>query len=104
MTFATAAVFLMGLVGNVGFAAACIPMAWKAWRSGRNEGIPPSSVWMFLIALSNFYGYLFFHYGYDPFTTIIGVVEIGSWSTVWWYNYFPRGERHRGPAVPDVWP
>jgi hypothetical protein len=85
-------VYAMGLIGNVGFGAACIPMAWKAYRSGRNEGIPVSAIWMFLIALSNFYGYLTLKHGYDPLVTLIGVVEITSWLTVWRYHYFPRRE------------
>ena len=90
MITANAFILLLGLIGNIGFGVACIPMTWRTWQSGKNEGIPLSSAWTFLIAIVSFYGYLLATYPWNPLTNIIGIVEALSWMIVLWYSYFPR--------------
>ena len=78
----------MGLIGGGLFACACIPMAWHVYRKGNTTGIAPSSTWLFLVALSMYFGYLFAEFGWHlPF--VFGLVEIACWLVVLKYQLYP---------------
>jgi len=81
---------LIGLLGGALFAVGCMPVAWKAIRTGKSVGTPLSTMWLLAVSLTLYSIYLFGSFGaHLPFWFMI--VELVCWSIALWYHYFPRG-------------
>lgn len=80
---------VLGFVGGSLFGCACVPMAWKAWRTGTHGTTPTSAMWLFLSACITYFGYLFLRFGFH-FAFVIGIVETLCWLIVIRYRYWPR--------------
>ncbi len=79
-----------GSLGGFLFATACIPMAVKTIRAGRDIGNPISTIWTFVGATLLFSIYLIAKTGIDNAPSIFLVTEFVCWSIAAWYHYFPR--------------
>lgn len=81
---------LLGAIANLLFSIACISMAWKTWRSGRDIGTPLSTMWTFFFFANAMFGvYLFGTFG-PHWLFANAVVETLCWKLALWYHYFPR--------------
>ncbi len=81
--------YALGTVGAVLFATACVPMAWKTFKLGRDIGTPLSTIWTFVLATLLFGIYLVGTIGLNVPTGMV-VIEFFCWSLALWYHYFPR--------------
>src|ERR1051326_5392561 len=80
---------ILGFAGNVGYASACVPMAWDTWRKGSDIGNSALTILTFTIANYCFATYLFGTFGVRwPYFLL--VLEAICWSIALWYHYFPR--------------
>lgn len=82
-------VSLLGIAGNLAFAVACVPTAWRTWRAGKSIGTPVGLAWNIFVACLLFYSYTAIQYVSDPLVYIGGAVEITCYAVVLWYHYFP---------------
>jgi len=81
---------IIGTLGNLGFAYACLPTAWKTFKAGKSIGVPVSLAWNIWVSCLLFYSYTFLSYTDDILVWIGGMVEISSYTVVLWYHYLPR--------------
>jgi hypothetical protein len=81
--------WLLGVLGNLAFAYACVPTAWRTWRAKRSIGTPIGLAWNIMTACLLFYSYVLLAHGYDLLVAICGAVEVLSYLVVIWFNYFP---------------
>jgi hypothetical protein len=84
---------ILGSAGNIAFAWACVPTAWRTLRAGKSIGTPIGLAWNIWIACALFYAYTFLSYRGDILVWIGGAVEITAHSLVIWLHYFPRNRR-----------
>lgn len=80
---------IIGTVGSILFATACVPMAWKTIRTGGDIGNPISTIWTFVGATLLFGAYLTESLGLT-IPVLMLWLEFACWSTALWYHYFPR--------------
>jgi uncharacterized protein with PQ loop repeat len=81
---------LLGIGGNIAFAWACLPTAYKTFKAKQSIGTPIGLAWNILIACLLFYGYTLLNYTYDPLVWVCGVIEILCYSIVIYYHYLGR--------------
>lgn len=81
---------VLGTLGNVAFAWACLPTAIATVRAGKSIGTPVGLAWNILIACLLFYGYMLLAYGLDPFLLACSCMETVAYGIVIWYHYLPR--------------
>lgn len=80
---------LCGVGANALYATACVPMAWKTWRAGKDIGNPLVTMWTFFIANLLFTAYGIGSFGGEwPFTLLL--VEVICWGVALFYHYWPR--------------
>lgn len=80
---------ILGFIGGVLFACACIPMAWKSFKQKHSRDVPVFSMWLFLFACIFYFGWLFVEFGFH-ISFMIGVIETICWLIVIRYKYFPH--------------
>lgn len=79
---------VLGLLGTILYATACVPLAWRAVEDGM-VAVPLATSWTFFAANLCFGTYCFGSFGVHlPFFLV--AVEVLCWGTVVWYTYFPR--------------
>lgn len=83
--------WIIGMLGTLAFAYACVPTAWATWKAGRSIGTPVILAWNILIACILFYAYFLLAHGLDWLVIICGLIEIAAYGVVIWYHYFPKG-------------
>ena len=83
---------IIGAIGSILFAAACVPMAIATVRAGDAMVKDRATIWIFVLATFMFGIYLIGKTGINiPSMTII--LEFICWKIVAWYSYFPNHER-----------
>lgn len=85
-------IWLLGILGNIAFAYACVPTAWATFKAGKSVGTPVALAWNILIACVLFYSYVLLQHGMDWLVLTCCLIELGAYGIVIWFHYFPSRE------------